>query len=177
MRTVFALVVGIGAVLAHNAPATAQSADDLSVVVEPAAMRLVLGENADISVSVSNHADAPTSALIVHLDITDPLQSTSVDPEDWTSTLSKPVGVLGPGDTAVVTWNVQPISPGTFWLYVVALSPHTEIVSASTVTRVDVDDERSLNPDGILPVAIAVPGIVGALFLAQLTSTRRGRRR
>ena len=158
-------------------PTSAQAiADDITVVVDPVARSVTLGEHLDITVTVSNTSATPSVALVAHIDITDPTQSSSVDPEDWTSTLSTPVGSLRPGASATVTWRIQPISAGTFTLYAIALAPGAGTVAASNVLEVSVDDQRSLNPDGILPVAIGAPVLVGGLLAVQLRLSRRTRR-
>ena len=124
---------------------------------------------------MTNQGDTPTPPLVLHLDITDPDRSTSVDPEDWTSTLSKDVGVVAPGHSATLHWPVQPISGGTFAAYAVALSPGVDDLASSNVAQVNVAVQRSLNPGGILAAALVTPAIVGALLLLQLRLARRPR--
>lgn len=153
----------------------AASADDISIDIRPPAANVVLGESVDIDVQITNSGSSPTAPLVAHIDITDLADSASVDPEDWTSTLSKPAGVIEPGATAVLTWNVQPIAGGEFTLYGVVLSPDDQGIAVSQAVSVQVDDRRSLNPNNILPVAIAGPLLVGALLAATLLRTR-GRR-
>lgn len=148
---------------------------DLDVVVEPGRSAVVLGEDLDLSVSVTNRGSEPARSLVVHLDITDPARSSSVDPEDWTPTLSHPVSSIGPGESVVLNWRLQPISPGTFAVYVVVLSPGAADLASSNVATVAVDDQRSLNPNGILPVALGAPVLVGGLLLGQISYRRRSR--
>lgn len=159
------------ACLAPTAHATT-ALDDVSVSVEPRDPSIDLGDSIDLAISVTNTGSAPTEPLVVHLDVTDPEQSTSVDPEDWTPTLSKKVGVLAPGGTTVVGWTIQPISGGTFAAYAVALSAGVDRIAASNVVQVAVADRRSLNPGGILPVAVAAPSIIGLLLLLQIRRAR-----
>jgi hypothetical protein len=45
-------------------------------------------------------------------------------------------------------------------------------VAGSNVLTVSVEDQRSLNPQGVLPVVIIVPAAVGALFLSRLRRNR-----
>lgn len=154
--------------------AGAASLDDtVRVAIDPKTSSVVLGENLDLHVAVTNNGSAATPPLIIHLDITDPEQNTSVDPEDWTPTLSQPVGEVAPGETVLVSWRIQPISAGTFSTYAVALSPGVESVAASNVLEVRVADERSLNPGGILPVALGAPAFVGGLLLLQTRFAKR----
>ncbi len=169
-------------IVALSGPATSPAganplAETVTVIVDPPSSSVVLGEAIDLSVAVTNGGPAASPPLVVHIDITKPDQATSVDPEDWTSTLSKPIGVLEPGQTVVVDWNIQPISAGTFATYAVALAPGVDNIAASNVAEVRVADQRSLNPGGILPVAIGAPALVGGLLLAQMYFARRGRRR
>ncbi len=159
--------------LAGATPAGARTVEDVEVSVEPDETDVLLGETTDIRVTLTNTGNHPTEALVVHIDITDPTSDSSVDPEDWTATLSKPVGVLAPGTSATVGWSIQPISGGSFALYAVALSPGSDRVAASNVLDVTVTDQRSLNPGGILPVALGAPALVGALLMVQMRLARR----
>jgi len=147
--------------------------DTVTVSIEPKASSINLGENLGLRITVTNNGTRPSPPLVVHLDITNPDRSTSVDPEDWTPTLSKPVGVVAAGDTANVEWIIQPISSGHFATYAVALSPGIDNVATSNVLQVAVTDQRTLNPGGILVVAIGAPALVGALLLLQVRLARR----
>lgn len=176
IRTALA-AIGLTTLTAFAAPVTAARATaDLTVEIAPASESVVLGNSLDLTIAVTNISDHASADLVIHLDITDPTSSSSVDPEDWTSTLTKPLGVVQPGDTATVDWSIQPISPGTFSAYAVAISPDTTDLAASNVLTVDVADQRSLNPGGILPVAIGMPALVGALLLTRSLAAKRATR-
>jgi hypothetical protein len=148
---------------------------DITVRIDPPTASIRLGESLGLRITVTNHGDTSSPPLVLHLDVTDPARSTSVDPEDWTSTLSKTVGVLAPGDSTTLDWRIQPISSGTFATYAVAISPGVDDLASSNVAQVDVADQRSLNPGGILVAAIGTPAVVGALLLLQLSRARRSR--
>ena len=166
------LIVGAALVVTIQ-PAGAESLAGLAVEVTPTTSSIDLGEMVEVSVSVTNTSTEPAEAIIAHIDITDTDRSGSVDPEDWTATLSEPIDSLGPGETATATWKVQPISPGTFTLYAVALAPGASDVASSNTLTVEVADRRSLNPQGILPVSIATPVLVGGLLANQYRRNRR----
>jgi uncharacterized membrane protein len=151
--------------------------DALALTVEPRTTSVVLGEAFDLTVTISNNGTSATDQLVVHLDITNPDQSTSVDPEDWTPTLNRTVDAIAPGRSTAIAWSLQPISPGTFAAYAVALSPGADSVTASNVLEVRVADRRSLNPGGVLPIVISVPGLVLSLLLLQRWFARRDRGR
>lgn len=182
MKRIAAVVVGVVLVavrpsIGHAIGHAGSLSDQVAVTVEPAVSDVVLGADLDISIDVTNVGAEPLDDLMVHIDITALADSGSVDPEDWTATLSKPVGVIAPGRTANVAWRIQPISPGTFSLYAVVLSANDDSVAASNVLTVSVADRRSLNPNGILPVALGAPALIGGLLVAQIRTLRRSRSR
>jgi hypothetical protein len=172
MRGVLALVSAL--VLVSLAPAAgAADLGAVSVTLSPGTSNVTLGEKLPLEITVTNRGPASTPPLVVHLDVTDPDRSTSVDPEDWTSTLSKRVAPLAPGASAKVGWTVQPISRGTFAAYAVVLSSGVDNVAVSDVLHVDVTGRRALNPGGILFVSLGVPASILALLLLQLARARR----
>lgn len=138
-----------------------------AAVAEPGerrAVSLVLGQTLDVQVTASNGSARPSPPIVVHLDVTDLAEETSVDPEDWTATLSQPAGVIAAGRSRTFDWTLQPVSPGTFTVYAVGLSPASDAVCASPVLTVVVVDARSLNARGILFVSIGVPALIGGLL-------------
>lgn len=172
-RIVCALTVVSGSTLGLVLSSAAESLDDLNVTVDPRSQSVILGETFVVQVTVSNDGDEATEPLVLHIDITDPQKSTSVDPEDWTSTLTKTIGVVDSGRSLTVDWELQPISGGDFAIYAVALSAGAETLSPSNVLSVAVQDQRSLNPGGILPVAIGAPLVVAGLLFLQMRLARR----
>jgi len=171
--TVWSIPVGAAPLPLAQSSGVSTLPDTVVLTIDPMESDVILGENMDLVVSVTNTGVDETPPLVIHIDITKTDQATSVDPEDWTPTLSKPVGPVQPGRTVTVDWNIQPISSGTFATYAVALAPGLDTVAPSNVLEVRVADQRSLNPGGILPVALAAPAAVGALLLIQLRSARR----
>ena len=178
MRRLLAVVAAVLPLLGWAAAPSAgaeRPEDAVTVELRPATSSVRLGESLDLRITVTNQGTRPTSALVVHLDITDPSRSTSVDPEDWTSTLSKPVGPLAAGRSAVVRWTIQPISSGAFSAYAVALAPGVDELATSNLLQVRVTGKRALNPGGILLVAVGVPAFVGGLLVLQVARSRRRR--
>ena len=147
----------------------------ISVRIDPPDATVKLGETLPLRVTVANKGADQLPELVIHLDVTDPTKSTSVDPEDWTSTLSKKVAPIAPGGSGVVEWNVQPISDGEFAAYAVALSPDRHSIAASNAASIHVTHQQTLNPHGILAVALGVPALLGALLLLQRSMSRRPR--
>ncbi|MEZ5096544.1 MAG: hypothetical protein R2731_10730 [Nocardioides sp.] len=169
----------LGVVLSAS-PATSRSTSPPEVVIEvsPASSQLVLGGSVDLTVRVTNSGSTASAPMVLHLDVTDVAAPGSVDPEDWTTTLTKPLGVVAPGATESVRWRVQPISGGAFSVYAVALPDRAGVdgrVASSNLALIQAATRRSLNPQGVLPVSLAVPGLVGILLLRSVRR-RRGSR-
>ncbi len=167
--SVLMVAVGFGALPS----AAAQSPANVELSVSAAGDSVVLGDSLQLRVTVANRSADPTAPLAVHLDVTDPTSTTSVDPEDWTTTLTRSVGVLAPQATTSLEWTVQPVAAGTYTVYTVALSAGSEALASSNALQVTVQDRRTLDPGGILPVALGVPLLVGALLLLQRWWARR----
>lgn len=173
MRNVVGAVsAGLLSMLMLPSAAWGQSGEEIRVEVSPHRIEATLGDSFDVEVTVTNGSDRPTAPLVAHIDITDPAQSTSVDPEDWTETLSQTIGVVPPGGTQSVSWTLQPISPGSFSLYAVALSGETDLVQASAATFIEVAFVQTLNPEGVLPVVLAGPILIGALWMMAVRRSR-----
>ncbi len=169
----FAIVLSVPLSVAAQAPAAVE------IAVNPGSIDTTLGQTERVEVVVTNTSSGPVGTLAVHIDITDPAGESSVDPEDWTPTLTQEVGGLEPGESRSVIWSVQPISNGTFSMYAVALVSGSVDVAVSNAVTVRVASRRTLNPEGILPVAVASPIVVGTLLILNLrrsSALRRGRK-
>ncbi len=149
---------------------------DVTVVVEPMSSSVVLGDDLALQITVANGGAAATDPMVLHLDILDRNNEGSVDPEDWTSTLTRPIAEIPAGGSTDVSWTVQPISAGTFIAYAVVVKPSGTGLTASNLAEVMVEDRRSLNPGNILPLAIGAPLVVGGALALQLGLGRRSGR-
>lgn len=154
----------------------AQVSQDVELVVNPGSIETTLGRTEQIEVRATNTSSEKVGPFAVHVDITDPASESSVDPEDWTPTLTQEVEGLEPGESNTLIWNVQPISNGAYSLYAVALVAGSVEVAVSNAVTVRVESARTLNPEGILPVAVALPLVVGALLALNLRRSAALRR-
>lgn len=146
---------------------------DITVVVEPMSSSVVLGDDLALNITVANAGAAATDPMVLHLDILDRNNEGSVDPEDWTTTLTRPIAEIPAGGSTDISWTVQPISAGTFIAYAVVVKPSGAGLTASNLAEVMVEDRRSLNPGNILPLAIGAPVVVGGALALQLGLGRR----
>ncbi len=141
-----------------------------------------VGQHLDYRVSIVNDSPSATGQLLAHLNIASVTGGSYVDPEDWSAERSRFLPALAPGAAVALTWDVQAVSPGMFALYVVVLpagtaaTPDQRLV-VSTPTRVEVAARRTLNAGGVLPVAVAVPVLLGLVALAGRGRNRARSRR
>lgn len=161
--------VMVSLVLSPALGAAQEQPPEIEVVIEPAAAQVEVGVDLDLTIHVTNNGTSDSAALALHIDITSPTRSGSVDPEDWTSRLTRRVGVIGAGQTTSLDWTIKPISGGDFTAYAVALpeSGDPEVWPSNGV-RLDVQERRTLNPEGVLPVAVGAPIVIGALLLTRI---------
>lgn len=98
---------------------------------------------------------------VAHLNVTS-LDGVYVDLEDWTMDVTQPVG---PDTDSQLSWEVQAVNSGHFALYVV-LIPKTGSLVVSPPVLLTVTARQTLDTGGALPVAVAVPAILGLAVLA-----------
>jgi hypothetical protein len=178
----------VGLVLVHGtaivAPASAQdgtnqvSAGALAVSVSLSDVSKLIGEKFTFTSEIANRGTTATPPLIVSLNFTSLDPGTYVDPEDWSPRRTLSVPPIDPGTSATQSWTINPILEGDVAAYVVALPDSPGLTSgplnASPAIHLHVGARRSLNPGGVLPVVIAVPGVLAVAFAGlRVTSTRR----
>lgn len=166
-------LAGWALVLVVLSVSPAAAVEDLEVRVAPESLQTGLGSTEVIEVLVSNSGTQRTGMLSVHIDITDPQSEFSVDPEDWTPELTQLLGSVDPGDSVSLTWELQPITAGSYFLYAVVFEEGSLEVATSRAVVIEVLSNRILNPEGVLPAVIGVPAVVA--FLLGLVTRRRRR--
>jgi hypothetical protein len=97
---------------------------------------------------------------IAHLNVVS-LDGVYVDLEDWTQDVTQPVPA---GRETQLDWEFQAVNPGHFAVYVV-LIPHNGALVVGPPVHITVSPRQTLDTGGALPVAIAVPALLGAAAL------------
>ena len=141
---------------------------DLSVSVSMSAVSKLTGERFTFASVITNNGSIATPPLIAALNFTSLDPDTYVDPEDWSPQRTMTVDPIAPGSAATQTWTINPILEGDVASYVVVLPdslafPASPLVSSPAI-HVHVGAQRSLNPGGVVPVALAVPGLLAAAY-------------
>lgn len=176
----FLLVVGA----AISAPAFAQEragqapAGDLRVLVSKSEVSVLTGETFTFTSEITNGGSEATPPLIANLDFVAIDHSTYVDPEDWSPQRTLSVAPIAAGSSATQTWTVKPVLKGDVAVYVVVLPEPPALagagpLAASPAIPVHVEERRTLNPGGVLPVVLAVPGVLTLAFAGLRVARRR----
>jgi type II secretory pathway pseudopilin PulG len=127
-----------------------------------------LGDEFGFTTEVRNRGDAPATGLVAHLNVVGLSSGIYVDPEDWSEERTKNVPTLGPGETTSISWSVKAVTGGHAAVYVVVLpeDPGEGVPVSSPSIDVQIADTKDLNSDGVLPLALGVPALIGMLSLA-----------
>ena len=87
-----------------------------------------------------------------------------VDPEDWSAERTKSVPTLEPGESTTISWSVTAVTGGRAAVYVVVLPEdpgRAESRPSSPAIDVRIAETKDLNSDGVLPLALGVPALLG----------------
>ena len=166
-----ALALGLAGAAAAAGPA-------VSVKLDRHRADIALGGTFGFSSIVANTGARPTPHLVAHLNIAGLQPDVYVDPEDWSSRRTLYLGPIEPGRSTTLDWDVKAVTGGDLAVYVVVLEQRADgsaaaaPIATSRPIAVHVTERRTLNSGGILPLAVAVPALVGVFALG----TRRVRR-
>jgi hypothetical protein len=175
------LLAGIVAALSVPAiPAPAAAAVPVEVTVDRASHAAVLGDRFTVRARIANHGNATTDPLIADLNVTSVTTAVYVDLEDWSASRTHELPPLEPGTSTALSFELQAVNAGRFNVYVVVLpngasSAGTGPLSVSPPLLVTVAGRRTLSAGGALPVAVAVPALLGvALAVVRIRLRRTG---
>ena len=107
------------------------------------------------------------TGLVAHLNVVDLSGHTYVDPEDWSSHRTRYLPPIPAGGSAVLTWRLNAVNAGTVGIYIAVLPRSGAPVPPTTgpTVRVRIEDRKTLNSGGILPLALGIPVFLGLLAL------------
>lgn len=158
-----------------SAPSQAETAPGpgaLSVQLDRTHVDAGIGERFDLHSTIRNTTDHMITGAVAHLNVLSPDGSVYVDPEDWSSRRTQPLAPLSAGATRRLTWTVQAVNRGDIDIYVAVVASNDE-VDASPPLGVAVKAVRTINAGGVLPIGIAVPGVVLSLLVLAVRRRRR----
>lgn len=158
MRLALASVAIFTALWMPMGVASAQEAS-LEITLDQSRITTDVGRIITIESRIVNRTGRPAGRMLAHVNVAS-ADGTYVDLEDWSVDVTKSVEALQPDESTTVTWDLQAVNAGSFHVYVVLL-PDNATPIASPSARVNVGEKRNLNAGGALPVAIAVPALLG----------------
>ena len=163
------------AALVSCPPGLAQGEAGVSASVDRSQITTGLGDKFEFRSTITNESSAPVSGLIAHLNILSLREGTYVDPEDWSSNRTRYLAPIPSGGSVTTTWQLQAVNDGDFGIYVAVLPESGEAVPPTTTPtiRLAVTARRTLNPSGMVPVALGIPTLLGLLALT-VRFVRRG---
>jgi len=168
---VILLIVGF----ATSAPASAREnggqapAGGLTVSVSKSEVSTLTGVTFTFTSEITNSGSEATPPLIANLNFVATDNSTYIDPEDWSPQRTVSVDPIAAAASATQTWTVKPVLKGDVAVYVVVLPEPPALASAgplaaSPAITVHVDEKRTLDPGGVLPVVLAVPAFLAVAY-------------
>lgn len=170
-----ALVAAGSASAAAAAPSPGAS---VGVALSRTSTAVKIGNDFSFTSTITNNGSAPLIGLVAHLNVLSFTHGVYVDPEDWSSNRTRYLAPLRPGQSTTADWTVKAVNGGDFGIYVAALgtpgagpSPAEPTVSPALIAHVT--EQRNVNPQGVLPLALGVPAVVAAAMAALRLRVRR----
>ena len=156
-----ALLIGLLLVFAPAAQA------GLSVSNDRTAIATKLGHKFVFHSTIRNDSAAPAGGLLAHLNVVDLSGHTYVDPEDWSSHRTRYLAPIPAGGSTTLPWPMNAVNSGTIGVYVAVLPRSGAPVPPTTgpTLRVRIQDRKTLNSGGILPLALGLPALLGLMAL------------
>ena len=180
-----ALVFGVlagGPAMASSRPLLQVEGPSLAVSLEDTFLEVKTGDEVDFQTFLENNGTEDSPPVIMAMNIIK-LTSTGdvVDPEDWSPKRTQYVNSVGAGDSLRQSWTIEAILKGDYMVYLVAIPQPAEHATSHPVSspglHLTVGAFQRLNPQGVLPVVIAVPlsVAIALLVLVRLRLRRLGR--
>jgi len=160
--------------------AVAQAADRtprLSVATDREQISTKLGGKFAFRTTITNRSSTAASGLIAHLNVLSLRDGVYVDPEDWSSRRTVYLDTVPAGGSVTTTWRMQAVNDGSFGIYVAVLPDTGDAVAPATGPTIylAVEERRTLNAGGIVPLALGIPAFLGLLSLSLGLRVRRRR--
>jgi hypothetical protein len=141
-------------------PAVSVSVDRTDVVTS-------LGHEFTFRSTFTNRTTSALGGLIAHLNVLSYDRGVYVDPEDWSSHRTRYLGAIPAGGSTTITWNMHAVNAGSFAVYVAVLPqrPNALPPTMGPAIHLAVAKRTTINSEGILPLALGVPALLGLLLL------------
>lgn len=171
-RVVGSVVLAVALVVASGAEGAA--APSVSVSVDRTTITTRLGQDFSFRSTITNRGSSPADQLVAHLNVLSLSGGVYVDPEDWSAERTIYLAPIAAGGSTTITWRVKAVNSGSIGVYVAVL-PRSGAGQAATgpTVHAQIAQRRTLNSGGILPLALGVPALLGALAVGLRFRSRR----
>jgi hypothetical protein len=172
-----ALMAAASAISAGQALAQEQSDSGLTITVSEEELSKLTGDEFTFTSVITNEGSETSPPLIASLGFVATDGSTYVDPEDWSEDRTQHIRPIEAGESVTLRWGVTTVLAGDVAAYLAVLPAPPELSPASPLAvspaiQMHVEEDRKLNPGGVLPTVLAVPAVLAAAF-AGLRIVRR----
>ncbi len=141
----------------------------LDISIDTAYKVIKAGDSVDFKTTVTNNTGADSPQMFVAMNIINLAKDGDpVDPEDWSPVRTQTIEPLEEGQSATQSWSIHAILDGNYMIYMVLVSQPSDSQSTSQPAvsagiHITVTPYASLNPEGILPLAMGMP--IGLILL------------
>lgn len=147
-------------------------ADDLAVDLVPDSGNPTapqMGDHLQFHSVISNDSHEAIDGVIVWLSLVqiDPGAEQPVDLEDWSAHKAVTAARLRPGETLTAAWPLRLIQAGTYRIVVSVASSTGGVIATSPLVDITVRWKPVVESQRVLPVAIGLPLLIGAVMLGR----------
>jgi ABC-type multidrug transport system permease subunit len=135
----------------------------LSIFIDTTYKTIKTGDRVDFTTTVTNNSEGESPQMFVAMNIINLAKDGDpVDPEDWSPQRTQAIEPLAVSQSATQSWSIHAILDGDYMVYMVLVSEpndpqSTSQPAVSSGIHLTVAPFASLNPEGILPLAIGMP--------------------
>lgn len=133
------------------------------------------GQYVELPAKVTNTSNAPVKEVVAYVSLVDVTrgQQAPVDLEDWSAHRAVTIPTLDAGQSKDVSWSLRLVKGGDYVAYANAIAGGSTRASVGQEVPLSVTAQKNLNPGGVLPVAIGVPIVAGAILLGPVALRQR----
>jgi hypothetical protein len=173
-----AVVLMLAALEAMPALAQESRGEELTITVSETERSTLTGDVFTFNSEITNEDSRKTPRLIANLVFASIDGDTYVDPEDWSPQRTVHVEPIDGDSSVTLTWTVKTVLHGDVAAYVTVLPAPPELspespLAISPAILMHVEEDRKLNPGGVLPTVLAVPAVLTAMFAGLRVVRRR----
>ena len=135
----------------------------LDISIDATYKTIKTGDTVNFKTTVTNNSGEKSPQMFVAMNIINlDKDGDPVDPEDWSPQRTQAIEPLAVGQSATQPWSIHAILDGNYMVYMVLVSEpnnpqSTSQPAVSSGIPLTVTPFASLNPEGILPLAIGMP--------------------